>query len=66
MPNEKARITGPLSVSNSEQATQHPGGFLVHLHALGQQIGSRLVADLVQQWENAARSAYDGLLALHQ
>ena len=38
----------------------------MHLHALGQQVGSGFVADLVQQRENAAGGAYDGFLALHQ
>ena len=32
-----------------EQRAQHPGVLLVHLHPLRQQVGGRLVVDLVDQ-----------------
>src|SRR5688572_18290385 len=37
-----------------QQAAQHPGILLVHLHALGQQVGAGLVVRGVGQRENRA------------
>ncbi len=49
-----------------QQAAQHPRGLFVDLDALGQQVGGRLVADLVHQREDAARGAHHGFLPLYQ
>ncbi|MNE57050.1 hypothetical protein D3C80_1519960 [compost metagenome] len=38
----------------------------MHLHALGQDVCGRFVADLVEQWEDPARRADHRLLALNQ
>ncbi|MNP19477.1 hypothetical protein D3C76_1120080 [compost metagenome] len=38
----------------------------MYLHALGKQVCSRLVADLIEQRENAARRAGHGFLPFHQ
>ena len=46
-----------------KEAAQHPGIFLVNLHALGQQVGGWFVTGLVDQRENAASSLGNGLLA---
>ena len=51
--------------SGSQQAAQHPCGFFVYLHALGQQVSGRLITDLVQQREDTARCTHDRFLALH-
>lgn len=49
-----------------QQAAQHPGILFVNLHALGQQVGRRFIAGLVDQREEAARRLGHGLLASHQ
>ena len=55
-----------IARSALEEAAQHPGVLLVDLHALGQQIGRRLVVGLVDHREDRARGAHDRFVALDQ
>jgi cytochrome c peroxidase len=56
----RSAVTGKGSLF--QQAAQHPGGLLVHLESLRQQIGRRLVVGLVHQREQLARGAGRGFL----
>lgn len=60
----------PLAVAEMpgslQQRAQHPGGFLVHLQALGQKVGGGLIAGVVGQREHRARGLGAGFVGLHQ
>src|SRR5690606_2230816 len=56
----------PGSRSGGQKAAQHPGGFFMHLHALGQQVGGGFVADLFPQGGSAWGGPHHGSLALDQ
>lgn len=47
-----------------QQRTQHPRGFLVDLHTLGQQVGRRLVTDFIEQRKDPAGCTCDRFLTL--
>src|SRR3989344_1804436 len=49
-----------------EQRAQHPGGLLVHVQALGQQVGRGLVGGLVDQRVERATRAGHGFVTGHQ
>ena len=51
---------------SGQQAAQPPGGLLVDLHALGEQIEGRLVLRLFRRVPHRARGAHHRLVALHQ
>ena len=49
-----------------EQAAEHPGGFFVHLEALGQQISTGLIIRRIGQGEHAARCPGNRFMARYQ
>lgn len=49
-----------------EQGAQHPRGLFMNLHTLGQQVRSWLVADFIQQREDAPGGAGNRFLAFDQ
>ena len=61
---DPGRGSGPARMRLAQQRAQHPGGLLVRLEALGDEVGGRLVGGRIGDLEHPAAGARGGREAL--